>query len=911
MKRILLFAAVALVVSTAGAQMKSKTHCIAEGVNTSTVVQTKSKVSPSQTASRKALGPVSQRPQVRPLKISEISTIQEMKMPDPSSPVPRVSKAPSRAGAQRPFYRRPAGMFSSDLVVYDGVLQYFNYPLFIAKPYTEYYWLGSAENPSQSTNYAWNLYPDNNFAVNQYIDYQSELYYSMPLSSWCMAPEFVAYGGRIDDDGVASETYQYSNFFLNQDSEGNDYSEPYPGMVIAADNNTTFTNVWNSIFGYDDEDVVLQPLCSSKTTVFGGRYDDRDHFLFYSYYGAEPWGNNEFGWYFGKNASHIDGMAQAFEKPQRPYQLNNVYLCIDVYHYDVRADVTMTCKVYKLTDIPDYGDESVILPEVPGELVCTGEALLTPTTANETEGLITFNLYGEDGSEFAPIIDYPILVTVEGYNDPGMENLVDFYAYFTIDDQVDEGYGELAYIKVEKREYDENDEPIYLGEYEWKGLNNYWEGLTMKTGLSILIGIDNPYITFDYEQEDGQYLFPAAGGSMQKTWLDGTLSNGIRFLTSCPSHDGSWRITCDGSESLPSWLNISLIDIINATGFHGVRANVSASALPSGMTYREAVVKFEIPGDYIEYKFMQGTQPMSYRGDVNADGIVNISDVTQLIDILLSGAQGEPTADVDADGSVTISDVTNLIDMLLSGIEPTQIATGNREFTVNGVTFKMMAVEGGTFAMGATRSQNGSDYNNMEKPVHMVTLSDYYIGQTEVTQALWQAVMGSNPSNFTGDMKRPVEMVSWNDCQQFITKLNQMTGMNFRMPTEAEWEFAARGGIKTRGFRFAGSFNIDEVAWYNSNAEGTTHPVGTKAPNELGIYDMSGNIYEYCQDRHDGSTYIYPSEPQINPTGPEQGDCVVIRGGSIDYSDDNCRVARRWSDASYAKWKDQGLRLAL
>ena len=291
MKRILLFAAVALVVSTAGAQMKSKTQCIAEGVNTSTVVQTKSKVSPSQTASRKALGPVSQRPQVRPLKISEISTIQEMKMPDPSSPVPRVSKAPSRAGAQRPFYRRPAGMFSSALVVYDGVLQYFNYPLFIAKPYAEYYWLGSAENPSQSTNYAWNLYPDNNFAVNQYIDYQSELYYSMPLSSWCMAPEFVAYGGRIDDDGVASETYQYSNFFLNQDSEGNDYSEPYPGKVIAADNNTTFTNVWNSIFGNEDED--LQPLCSSKTSVFGGRYDDQDHYLFTSYYGAEPWGDNE------------------------------------------------------------------------------------------------------------------------------------------------------------------------------------------------------------------------------------------------------------------------------------------------------------------------------------------------------------------------------------------------------------------------------------------------------------------------------------------------------------------------------------------------------------------------------------------------------------------------------------------
>ena len=120
----------------------------------------------------------------------------------------------------------------------------------------------------------------------------------------------------------------------------------------------------------------------------------------------------------------------------------------------------------------------------------------------------------------------------------------------------------------------------------------------------------------------------------------------------------------------------------------------------------------------------------------------------------------------------------------------------------------------------------------------------------------------------------------------------------------------ARGGIKNRGNRFSGSNVLDNVAWYNSNAEGTTHPVGTKAPNELGIYDMSGNIYEYCQDRIDND-FAYPSEPQVNPTGQETGDSRIIRGGSIDYGDDNCRVARRWGDATYARWKDQGLRLAL
>ena len=170
--------------------------------------------------------------------------------------------------------------------------------------------------------------------------------------------------------------------------------------------------------------------------------------------------------------------------------------------------------------------------------------------------------------------------------------------------------------------------------------------------------------------------------------------------------------------------------------------------------------------------------------------------------------------------------------------------------------------------------------------------------------------MGSNPSHFTGDLKRPVEMVSWNDCQQFITKLNQMTGMKFRMPTEAEWEFAARGGIKNRGHRFAGSNLVDNVAWYLENADGTTHPVGTKAPNELGIYDMSGNVYEYCQDWSSGTGYP-SSDSQVNPTGPETGENRVIRGGSIDYGDDNCRVARRWGDDPTSRWQDQGLRLAL
>ncbi len=899
MKKILLLAAVALVVSTAGAQMKNKTVCIAEGENPSTVVENRAKTSHSPTV---APVPATLHPQARRVRISEISTIQEKKMSDVFSPVSRVSKAPSRATTIRPYYRRPAGMFSSAVAAVDGVIFINNNPYFIAKPYAEYYWLGSAENASESTNYAWNLYSENSSTgVDRYIDYQSELYYSLPQNSWWMAPEFVAYGGRLDDDGVVSEMYQYCN--LSKDNDNPGQTIKYQGIVTAADNNTTFTNLYNTMFGYSDGGVI--PLCSSKTSVFSGRFGNQEPYLYTSYSGAEPWGDNENGWWFGKNASHIDGMGQAFEKPQHPYQLNHVYLLINEIVYNVQADVTMTCKVYKLADIPDYGEESVSLPEVPGELVCTGEALLTPTTAEETQGLITFTLYGDDGTEFAPIIDYPILVTIDGYNSPGMENLVDFHALVSLDDQVDEGYGELAYLK-----YGVTDEDGNFDHYIWAGLNNFFSTGTMMTGFTIFIDIDNPYITFTKEQEDGQYLFPAAGGYLQKTWLDGTSTSGLRFTTSCPSAGGDWRITCNGSETLPSWLNISLIDITNSTGFHGVRANVSATALPSGTAYREAIVRFEIPGDYIEYKFMQGTQPTGFRGDVNTDGKVNISDVTELINYLLSNsAAAGPHADVDADGKIGIADVTALIDHLLSGKDLVPLFAGNREFTVGGVTFKMMAVEGGTFAMGATRNQ-GNSTTAAEKPVHLVTLSDYCLGQTEVTQALWNAVMGSNPSNFTSDPNLPVEMVSWNDCQQFITKLNQMTGMTFRMPTEAEWEYAARGGKKTRGNRYAGSNTLDDVAWYNANAAGTTHPVGTKAPNELGIYDMSGNVYEYCSDFSDGNPY--PSaDHQYNPTGVLTGNGRIIRGGSIDYGSDNCRIARRWGDDANSRWKDQGLRLAL
>lgn len=217
---------------------------------------------------------------------------------------------------------------------------------------------------------------------------------------------------------------------------------------------------------------------------------------------------------------------------------------------------------------------------------------------------------------------------------------------------------------------------------------------------------------------------------------------------------------------------------------------------------------------------------------------------------------------------------------------------------------EMVYVSGGTFTMGGT-SEQGEDAESYEKPTHSVTLSDYYIGKYEVTQAQWRAVMGSNPSHFTGD-NLPVEKVSWNDIQDFITKLNAQTGKNYRLPTEAEWEYAARGGNKSKGYKYSGSNTIDDVAWYTDNSSSKTHPVGTKQPNELGIYDMSGNVFEWCQDWY-GS---YSSSSQTNPTGPSRGSRPVLRGGSWYYFADYCRVSFRNYYTPDYRSNGNGFRLA-
>ena len=240
--------------------------------------------------------------------------------------------------------------------------------------------------------------------------------------------------------------------------------------------------------------------------------------------------------------------------------------------------------------------------------------------------------------------------------------------------------------------------------------------------------------------------------------------------------------------------------------------------------------------------------------------------------------------------------------------EERKIESGEwQRFEVYGISFIMVNVQGGTFTMGATKEQRDDAWSS-EKPAHKVTLSSFMIGQTEVTQELWEAVMGSNPSGFKGPML-PVEQVSWDDCQEFVKKLNALTGLNFRLPTEAEWEYAARGGSKSQGYKYSGSNNLDDVAWYDYNSGIKTHIVATKRPNELGIYDMSGNVCEWCQDWY--FTYYYSSSPSSNPTGPASGSSRVNRGGSCREDAEDCRVAARRDATISISSYDLGFRLAL
>lgn len=287
------------------------------------------------------------------------------------------------------------------------------------------------------------------------------------------------------------------------------------------------------------------------------------------------------------------------------------------------------------------------------------------------------------------------------------------------------------------------------------------------------------------------------------------------------------------------------------------------------------------------------------KGDVNGDGTVTSTDVTALYNFLLyNDTSSLVNGDVNGDGNINSADVTVVYSILLNGPE-TEIVS----YTVNGVTFNMIKVDGGTFMMGAPDSD--TEAYSLERPAHQVTLSDYWIGETEVTEKLWKAVMQVDEVSYSMGDLYPMRFVTWDQCIDFAQRLSVLTGINFTLPTEAQWEFAARGGNLSHGYLYSGSNNLDEVAWYAGNSNNVLHEVATKTPNELGIYDMCGNIAEWCLD----DIYNYTSEPQVDPTHSNVTINKMLRSSAWDDVARDCRLTTRWKTNGMSIWI--GLRLAI
>ena len=630
-----------------------------------------------------------QRSDVKPVVASQLQRkaqprIQylENKMYTPGS---GVLKAPKKADYIVNWYNRPAGAFFVDNISVDGAYGYaYETPFLFLKPFKEYTWCTHADGADENTHYAWDIFiynrnnPDSNY-VSIEGDPCVTVSYDIEISD---VPKSYAVDGPLDDP--ASEWYCYQ---MKQHSMAGSVTNP---IIVSETPLKVFSLPSEKVMNTNGSEVDYWG--SSKTMVDGGRWGDK-YVTMTAYSGAEPYPGNDRGWWFGKNGSHIDGMAQAFEKPTSPYLLKKIGFYMSTAHTKINNPVKLTCKVYRLDEIPAYNDTaSVRLPEIPGELIVTGEGMLTQSVLDSNYGFMEFTLYGHDEEdpeltyEYSPTIDCPILVTIEGYNEA--EDLVDFTTYISADEDVDEGYGELAYLKypIYVPRIDENGDTVrneageiiadFTGEYTWRGLNNFFASGQMMTGFAIYVCTENPFITFKYSSEDGEHTFPTEGGTIVKdVEVKGETCQveGIDFFSWVPSVDGDWELTCNGGEELPDWLDIQLEDVDgNETSGWDVHADVTAQPLPEGVAYREAIVRFRIPGDCIEYKFMQGLsgpippRPI-VRGDADGNGEVNIADVNFVVNLILSGvsSQWNEGVDIDCDYEITIADINYIVQIIL------------------------------------------------------------------------------------------------------------------------------------------------------------------------------------------------------------------------------------------------------
>ena len=581
------------------------------------------------------------------------ATTQEMK----KNTVPKSVAVPMKAfSGDRPYYRRPAGAYISTYVAKDGCgfWSYGDNSFLLVRPFSNYTY--RAENiGNYSFFWASDDFDGNDVDVDRdHIVHYGDLERNLPQLYFSSS------------SGESWSIYQYpfyypmygnDNWWNNDDYPMDEDYGPHLLVVPAVTSDMAIEENYEFLLG-------------SKALLNGGNVSDG---AITRFTGAEPYGTNKYGWWFGKNGSHVDGIAQAFEKPTYPYLLKKVYL--QTYNdLRVKDDVKMTCRVYRLDKIPSFvAGDCATLPEVPGKLIVFGEALVTPRTAEDKNGLIEFTLFDceeydhELVFEYNPTIDFPILVCIDGYNDPEMENLEEFSAFISTNWNVDEGYGELAYVKypIYEVQLDENGDTIkdsrerpitaFNGHYYWCGLNNFFSGpMEMKTGLTIFIATERPYLNFNNPYETGKYEFGIGGGDCC-----------IEFYSWMPTHDDEWTLLCNGDEELPDWLHFELVDGEEDGLFNNiVTAHVTADPLPQDVRSRSAVIRFGFPGAYKDYHFSQRMKLGPCDLGSYGDGEITIATINYLINLILNDMY-DNCYDVNMDGELNIADINGVIDYIL------------------------------------------------------------------------------------------------------------------------------------------------------------------------------------------------------------------------------------------------------
>ena len=432
------------------------------------------------------------------------------------------------------------------------------------------------------------------------------------IKPYYLRPAGAFYSPFVALNGVGWYSFGYDFIQVKPYS---DYT--YYSVINGADDNDEM--IWDDNSGgefntYYSQDLTINyGLELSETPVFYLYHSDLDvdECFQYPYYmmvnGNVVDGKKPALIYSAPDASYLsddDEECELLLSSKTPYKLKKV--CMQTGYLECEAPVQLCCTVYRMDEIPAYrDDEPVELSGNFGEPIAIGYTLVTPDTQDETAGLLTFDLFGRiDGLDYeiTPTIDYPILLVIDDYNNPECNALRDFTCFVANDIHVDEGYGELAYLKCPVNDEQGN----FTGRYVWKGLNNLFSRGEMKTGYTIFIVADMPYLVFNRDDEAGEYIFDETGGEMQRLAGDEVIT-GIEFKSSVPySEDENWIVYDITQDELPEWLDITLVDGQEDGDFNGlVTAHVVADPLPESLDFRKAVVRFEFLGAYLDYTFMQ------------------------------------------------------------------------------------------------------------------------------------------------------------------------------------------------------------------------------------------------------------------------------------------------------------------